>query len=206
MGQETLRVPMELFRENRERLCEKLRAREDVKPGAVIILQGGEQTQRYCTDTDVLFRQVRMISGVRVNWPRFNFWLPKLHDALIENALIRVFCVLQQIPQRCVIPVVSAVPRRLVWLALQSSVAGTLKFGTWNLLCGQNCQIPVHIIFVVCAGILFSLAVWCDRGGLFWAGGSGHCQCVTLHPSSAWGLCHLDGTVSGLWHVHLDKE
>ena len=63
MGQETLRVPMELFRENRERLCEKLRAREDVKPGAIIILQGGEQTQRYCTDTDVLFRQVRLGHG-----------------------------------------------------------------------------------------------------------------------------------------------
>lgn len=58
MGNDTLVVPMELFAENRQRLCERLRVREDVKLGAVVILQGGEQTQRYCTDTDVLFRQV----------------------------------------------------------------------------------------------------------------------------------------------------
>ena len=60
MGQDTLSVPMELFSGNRQRLCERLRAREDVKEGAVMILQGGEQTMRYCTDTDVLFRQVGM--------------------------------------------------------------------------------------------------------------------------------------------------
>lgn len=60
MGKDTLIIPMELFQENRERLCERLRAREDVKPGAVVILQGGEQTQRYCTDTDVVFRQVSL--------------------------------------------------------------------------------------------------------------------------------------------------
>ena len=51
---------MELFTENRQRLCEQLRAREDVKPGAVVLLQGGEQTQRYCTDNDIVFRQVRL--------------------------------------------------------------------------------------------------------------------------------------------------
>ena len=72
MGQETLRVPMELFQENRERLCEKLKAREDVKPGAVIILQGGEQTQRYCTDTDVLFRQVRLVWSIKTVAPYWN--------------------------------------------------------------------------------------------------------------------------------------
>lgn len=61
MGQDTLSIPMELFAENRQRLCERLRAREDVKPGAVVVLQGGEQTQRYCTDTDIVFRQVHTV-------------------------------------------------------------------------------------------------------------------------------------------------
>ena len=65
MGVDTLSVPMEMFAENRQRLCERLRAREDVKPGAVVVLQGGEQTQRYCTDTDVLFRQVLLLSYYR---------------------------------------------------------------------------------------------------------------------------------------------
>ena len=68
MGQDTLNIPMELFRENRERLCKRLKDREDVKPGAVVVLQGGEQTQRYCTDTDVVFRQVQcMIFRLRVH-------------------------------------------------------------------------------------------------------------------------------------------
>ena len=59
MGGETLRVPMRLFSLNRERLVARLKKREDVPPGAVVLLQGGEQTQLYCTDKDVLFRQVR---------------------------------------------------------------------------------------------------------------------------------------------------
>lgn len=59
MGGETLIVPMRLFSLNRERLLARLKEREDVSSGAVVLLQGGEQTQLYCTDTDVLFRQVR---------------------------------------------------------------------------------------------------------------------------------------------------
>uniref|UniRef100_A0A8C1X1Y9 Xaa-Pro dipeptidase n=1 Tax=Cyprinus carpio TaxID=7962 RepID=A0A8C1X1Y9_CYPCA len=43
--------------ENRERLCRGLKAEKDVPAGSVLVLQGGEQKQRYCTDTDVLFRQ-----------------------------------------------------------------------------------------------------------------------------------------------------
>lgn len=64
MGQDTLSVPMEIFSENRHRLCQRLKAREDVKPGAVVILQGGEQTLRYCTDTDVVFRQVHTDAAI----------------------------------------------------------------------------------------------------------------------------------------------
>lgn len=57
MGPNCLRIPMRLFSLNRERLCERLRAREDVPHNAFVVLQGGEQLQRYCTDSDVLFRQ-----------------------------------------------------------------------------------------------------------------------------------------------------
>uniref|UniRef100_A0A8C9Z9L0 Xaa-Pro dipeptidase n=1 Tax=Sander lucioperca TaxID=283035 RepID=A0A8C9Z9L0_SANLU len=52
---DTLRVSAALFAENRRRLCNALKAK--VVPQSVVVLQGGEQKQRYCTDTDVLFRQ-----------------------------------------------------------------------------------------------------------------------------------------------------
>lgn len=59
MGPNCLSVPMKLFALNRQRLCERLRECKDIPRGAVVLLQGGEQTQRYCTDTDIVFRQVR---------------------------------------------------------------------------------------------------------------------------------------------------
>ena len=48
-------------------------------------------------------------------------------------------------------------------------------------------------------GVLLSLAVWSDRGRLLWSGGCGHWRGSSLHPLSARGLCHLDGTVSLLF-------
>ncbi|GAA6071960.1 xaa-Pro dipeptidase, partial [Tachysurus ichikawai] len=63
MGKDTLRVSAALFTENRHRLCESLRSQDSLQPNSVIVLQGGEQTQRYCTDTDQLFRQTR-VGGV----------------------------------------------------------------------------------------------------------------------------------------------
>uniref|UniRef100_A0A672ZIV2 Xaa-Pro dipeptidase n=1 Tax=Sphaeramia orbicularis TaxID=375764 RepID=A0A672ZIV2_9TELE len=45
------------FAENRRRLCEGLKAKDGVVSQSVVVLQGGEQKQRYCTDTDLLFRQ-----------------------------------------------------------------------------------------------------------------------------------------------------
>lgn len=59
LGNETLKVPLALFALNRQRLCERLRKNKAVQAGSVVVLQGGEETQRYCTDTGVLFRQVR---------------------------------------------------------------------------------------------------------------------------------------------------
>lgn len=58
LGNETLKVPLALFALNRQRLCERLRKNGAVQAGSVVLLQGGEETQRYCTDTGVLFRQV----------------------------------------------------------------------------------------------------------------------------------------------------
>uniref|UniRef100_H9GK15 Xaa-Pro dipeptidase n=1 Tax=Anolis carolinensis TaxID=28377 RepID=H9GK15_ANOCA len=56
-GNETLRVPAALFALNRARLCDRLRAHKEVPRKAVALLQGGEQTNRYCTDTGIIFRQ-----------------------------------------------------------------------------------------------------------------------------------------------------
>ncbi|XP_068848253.1 xaa-Pro dipeptidase isoform X2 [Capricornis sumatraensis] len=57
LGNETLKVPLALFALNRQRLCERLRKNPAVQAGSAVVLQGGEETQRYCTDTGVLFRQ-----------------------------------------------------------------------------------------------------------------------------------------------------
>uniref|UniRef100_K7FLR7 Xaa-Pro dipeptidase n=1 Tax=Pelodiscus sinensis TaxID=13735 RepID=K7FLR7_PELSI len=57
LGNETLKVPIALFALNRKRLCDRLRGNKDVPKNAIVLLQGGEETQRYCTDTGILFRQ-----------------------------------------------------------------------------------------------------------------------------------------------------
>ena len=41
MGLKTHSVPMEMFAENRRRLCQRRRGAEGVTEGAVILLQGG---------------------------------------------------------------------------------------------------------------------------------------------------------------------
>lgn len=63
MGPHCLRVPMRLFALNRQRLCQRLKGCKDVPRGAIALLQGGAQEQRYCTDTDIVFRQVGAISS-----------------------------------------------------------------------------------------------------------------------------------------------
>lgn len=49
---------MALFALNRQRLCERLRRNPAVQASSLVLLQGGEETQRYCTDTGIVFRQV----------------------------------------------------------------------------------------------------------------------------------------------------
>uniref|UniRef100_A0A6I8NLV9 Xaa-Pro dipeptidase n=1 Tax=Ornithorhynchus anatinus TaxID=9258 RepID=A0A6I8NLV9_ORNAN len=57
LGNETLKVPVALFALNRKRLCDRLRDNKAVQKNSFVLLQGGEETQRYCTDTGVIFRQ-----------------------------------------------------------------------------------------------------------------------------------------------------
>lgn len=70
LGNDTLRVSAALFAENRRRLCAGLKAKGGLVPQSVVVLQGGEQKQRYCTDTDVVFRQVGLVRDQRRTEPR----------------------------------------------------------------------------------------------------------------------------------------
>lgn len=56
-GLHTFAVPAKLFKENRERLCERLRNVENLEKNAYVLLQGGKSTTRYCSDHEPLFRQ-----------------------------------------------------------------------------------------------------------------------------------------------------
>jgi hypothetical protein len=58
------KVSMKLFSKNRERLCQRLREVANVQLPSVVVLQGGESSTRYCTDTDVLFRQVQQRQNI----------------------------------------------------------------------------------------------------------------------------------------------
>lgn len=57
LGTHTLCVPVSLHATNRKQLCERLKKAKGVSAGAVVLLQGGEQKQRDCTDRDIVFRQ-----------------------------------------------------------------------------------------------------------------------------------------------------
>lgn len=75
LGNDTLRVSADLFAENRRRLCAALKAKAGVLPQSVVVLQGGEQKQRYCTDTDVVFRQVCNFPLIsRLKFPVVHQW------------------------------------------------------------------------------------------------------------------------------------
>lgn len=62
LGNDTLRVSTAQLAEKRRRLCAGLKTKDGLMPHSVMVLQGGEQEQRCCTDTDVLlFRQVGLV-------------------------------------------------------------------------------------------------------------------------------------------------
>ena len=56
-GGQTLKVPMKLFELNRQRLCEALRAHQELPLDSFVLLQGGPSEMRYCSDHEPLFRQ-----------------------------------------------------------------------------------------------------------------------------------------------------
>ncbi|XP_076448877.1 xaa-Pro dipeptidase-like isoform X2 [Babylonia areolata] len=56
-GEHTFKVSMDLFKENRERLCQRLQDNGKVPKGAIVILQGGASEYRYCSDHEPIFRQ-----------------------------------------------------------------------------------------------------------------------------------------------------
>jgi hypothetical protein len=58
MGPDCLSVAMSLFADNRRRLCEKLKEEGTVSPGAMVVLQGGEQECLHSSDREIVFRQV----------------------------------------------------------------------------------------------------------------------------------------------------
>lgn len=59
-GDHTLKVSMGMFAENRGRLCKRLRSLQEsgkIPAGAIVILQGGINETRHCSDHEPLFRQ-----------------------------------------------------------------------------------------------------------------------------------------------------
>ncbi|RMC08938.1 hypothetical protein DUI87_13933 [Hirundo rustica rustica] len=75
LGNETLKVPVALFALNRRRLCERLRQNKDVQKNSIVLLQGGEETQRYCTDTGIVFRQKHVLN-YKVQKNKMVLWCP----------------------------------------------------------------------------------------------------------------------------------
>ena len=61
MGGETLKVPRELHKLNRQNLTEELRKNKEVK-GSIVVLQGGESETLYSSDKEITFRQVCILS------------------------------------------------------------------------------------------------------------------------------------------------
>ena len=69
LGTHTLSVPVSLHATNRKRLCDLLKKVKGVPSGAIVLLQGGEQKQQYCSDRDILFRQVNCFSQCTIKQP-----------------------------------------------------------------------------------------------------------------------------------------
>ena len=60
MGLDTLKVPVQLFAENRKKICEKLKSVTSLPQGSVILLQGGGDQGRCegdSSDVGPIFRQ-----------------------------------------------------------------------------------------------------------------------------------------------------
>ena len=71
LGTHTLSVPVSLHATNRKRLCDRLKKVQGVPSGAIVLLQGGEQKQQYCSDRDILFRQVNCFCQWTIKHPGY---------------------------------------------------------------------------------------------------------------------------------------
>lgn len=62
VGQHTLAIPMSMFKENREKVVNALKAsgKISVPSDTYILLQGGDDLSLYDTDVNYLFRQVKL--------------------------------------------------------------------------------------------------------------------------------------------------
>lgn len=59
MGPGTHSIPLSLFRDNRQRVCNEIKKQNINETGVYILLQGGDTIGFYDTDTDYVFRQVK---------------------------------------------------------------------------------------------------------------------------------------------------
>ncbi|XP_028392378.1 xaa-Pro dipeptidase-like isoform X1 [Dendronephthya gigantea] len=57
LGPDGLRVFVNLHTTNRKRLCERLKGLKNLKKGAIVLLQGGDEKCRDDTDAEIVFRQ-----------------------------------------------------------------------------------------------------------------------------------------------------
>ncbi len=57
-AEHTLKVSMALFAKNRATLVDCLKKTASLPHAAIVVLQGGNAEMRYCTDHELLFRQV----------------------------------------------------------------------------------------------------------------------------------------------------
>lgn len=58
MGPGTYQIPLSLFRNNRQRVCDELKAQQLVDEESFILLAGGKEISLYNTDVEYVFRQV----------------------------------------------------------------------------------------------------------------------------------------------------
>lgn len=60
MGPGTYQIPLTLFQNNRKRVCDELKNNQSIDVNSFILLQGGDTISFYNTDTEYVFRQVRI--------------------------------------------------------------------------------------------------------------------------------------------------
>lgn len=58
MGPGTYAIPLSLFHDNRQRVCNALKTASNIDQNTFILLQGGNEINLYNTDIEYVFRQV----------------------------------------------------------------------------------------------------------------------------------------------------